>query len=74
MVLRAQWSADAVADCSLDAPVLSRSDELIQQKIEEHLRVRVLDQSGAFTSKLSMIEARVVLLFGLNMIADGSKE
>ena len=54
--------------------MLSRSDELIQQKIEEHLRVRVLDQSGAFTSKLSMIEARVALLFGLNMVADGSKE
>lgn len=58
MVLRAPWSADAVADCSLDAPVLPRSDDLIQQKAEEHLRVRVLDQSGAFASKLSMIEAR----------------
>lgn len=37
---------------------LARSDDLIQQKTEEYLRVRVLDQSGAFACKLSMIEAR----------------
>lgn len=74
MVLRASWSADAVADCSLDAPVLARSDDLIQQKIEEHLRSHVADQIDAFTSMLSMIEVRMALLFGLNMVADEGKE
>ena len=41
---------------------------------EEHLRVHVLDQTGAFASELTVIEARVARLFGLNLVADGSEE
>lgn len=41
---------------------------------EEHLRVHVLDQTGAFVSELTIIEGRVARLFGVNLIADGSEE
>lgn len=41
---------------------------------EEHLRVHVLDQTGAFASELAMIEVRVARLFGLNLITDESEE
>lgn len=41
---------------------------------EEHLRVHVLDQTSTFASELTVIEARVARLFGLNLIADGSEE
>jgi multicomponent Na+:H+ antiporter subunit E len=41
---------------------------------EEHLRVHVLDYTGAFVSELITIEARVAQLFGLSLDADGSEE
>lgn len=41
---------------------------------EEHLRVHVLDQTGAFASGLAVIEVRVARLFGLSLIAPGSEE
>ena len=41
---------------------------------KEHLRVHVLDQTGAFASELAVIEARVARLFGLNLVADESDE
>ncbi len=40
---------------------------------EEHLRVHVLDETGAFASELKEIEARVARLFGLDLVADGSE-
>ena len=41
---------------------------------EEYLHVHVLDQTGAFASDLALIEARVAKLFGLQLVAAGSKE
>ena len=41
---------------------------------EEHLRVHVLDQTGAFASGLALIEVRVAQLFGLSLVADGGEE
>ena len=41
---------------------------------EEQLRVHVLDHTGAFASELTVIEARVARLFGLNLAADESEE
>ena len=41
---------------------------------EEHLRVHVLDQTGAFASGLVVIEARVARLFGLSLVAAGGEE
>ncbi|MEA2094975.1 MAG: Na+/H+ antiporter subunit E [Pseudomonadota bacterium] len=41
---------------------------------EEHLCVHILDHTGDFASELTLIEARVAQLFGLNLVADGSEE
>ncbi|MEA3243826.1 MAG: Na+/H+ antiporter subunit E [Pseudomonadota bacterium] len=41
---------------------------------EEHLHVHVLDHTGDFASELTVIEARVAGLFGLNLVADGREE
>ncbi|WP_177420276.1 hypothetical protein [endosymbiont of Lamellibrachia barhami] len=41
---------------------------------EKHLRVHVLYQPDAFASELTQIEARVAMLFGLNLVPDGSEE
>ncbi|HBH35691.1 MAG TPA: cation transporter [Gammaproteobacteria bacterium] len=41
---------------------------------KEHLRVHVLDQSGDFISELSVVEARVAKLFGLNLVDGESGE
>ncbi|MEN8107930.1 MAG: Na+/H+ antiporter subunit E [Pseudomonadota bacterium] len=41
---------------------------------KEFLRVHILDQTGAFASELTVIEARVARLFGLNLVADESEE
>ncbi len=41
---------------------------------EKYLRVHVLDQTGAFASKLAVIEARVARVFGLNLVGDGSED
>jgi len=41
---------------------------------EEHLRVHILDHTGDFASELTLIEAHVAQLFGLNLVADGSEE
>lgn len=40
---------------------------------EEHLHVHILDHTGAFSSELMVIEARVARLFGLNLVVDGSE-
>jgi len=37
---------------------------------EEFLQVHVLDQTGAFASELTVIEARVARVFGLNLTVD----
>ncbi len=41
---------------------------------EKHLRVHILYQTDAFASELTQIEARVAMLFGLNLVPDGSEE
>jgi multicomponent Na+:H+ antiporter subunit E len=41
---------------------------------EKYLRVHILDQTGAFASKLPVIEARVATVFGLNLVGDGSED
>lgn len=41
---------------------------------EKHLRVHVLYQTDAFASELTQIEARVAMLFGLNLVPDGNEE
>jgi len=41
---------------------------------EEFLHVHVLDLSGAFEAELTVIEARVAKMFGLNLAADGTAE
>jgi multicomponent Na+:H+ antiporter subunit E len=41
---------------------------------EEFLHVHVLDKTGAFESELTVIEARVARMFGLNLIVDKREE
>lgn len=41
---------------------------------ERFLLVHVLDQTGAFASELTQIEARVARLFGLNLVTDEKEE
>ena len=41
---------------------------------EDRLRVHVLDHTGDFAAELTLIEARVAQLFGLNLVADGSED
>jgi multicomponent Na+:H+ antiporter subunit E len=41
---------------------------------EAHLRVHVLDETGAFAAELQVVEAHVAQLFGLNLVADESEE
>ena len=41
---------------------------------DAHLRVHVLDETGAFAAELQVVEARVAKLFGLSLIADESEE
>jgi len=41
---------------------------------EEFLHVHILDQTGAFASELTVIEARVARMFGLNLPVDGVAE
>lgn len=41
---------------------------------DDRLRVHVLDHTAAFASELTLIEARVARLVGLNLVVDGSEE
>ena len=41
---------------------------------EKYLRIHILDKTGDFSSELSVIEARVAGLFGLNLVADKSED